>query len=430
MKSQLGKKTKPQGSTLMVTLFMVCLIGFFIFAYLYLARGQRTLETRSQAWNASLAAAEAGVEEALAQVDPGVPAKPVDRSANGWGAAVGGLYGPVSRSLSGLGSYSVVLTDDTFPIIYSTGYVSVPSLSSTISRTIRVATTNTALFTAAMATQGNIDLKGNGVATDSFNSALAALSSNGFYDPTKTSTNGDIASIGGIVNVGNGNVNGSVLLGPTATDSIGKNGYVSGGVSNDFNVTFQDVVLPSTTWLPEPATNQVIDAITYNYVFPSLPISSAGVTTYYSINGLSGNLYVGTNQNVTLLLTGNATPGSIRVAGSGANSGKLTIFMDGASFTLTGNDTVDGGNAANLSYYGTTNNTSITFSGNASFTGTIYAPEANFTLGGGGNNTYDFVGASVTKTVAMNGHFNFHYDENLLLAGPKKGLVARSWSEL
>jgi hypothetical protein len=421
---------KTQGSTLMITLFMVCLLGFFVYAYLYLARAQRTLEARSQAWNSALALAEAGVEEALAQLNPGAPAPNVDRSANGWGAASGGLYGPVTRTFSNLGTYSVVVTTDPFPIIYSTGYVAVPYLSDTISRGIRVITTNTALLTAAMATQYNIDLKGNGVGTDSFNSAIPTLSSNGYYVASKASTNGDIASIAGIVNVGNGNVNGSVLLGPSATDTISKNGFVSGGVSNDFNVTFEDVVLPSSTWLPTPSTNLVINAITYNYVFPDLPISAGGVTTYYSISGLNGNLYVGTNQNVTVLITGNASPGTIRVAGTGTSAGKLSIYMDGTSFTLTGNDTVDGGNAANLSYFGTTNNTSITFSGNASFTGTIYAPEADFKLGGGGNNTYDFVGASVTKSVTMNGHFNFHFDENLLTAGPREGFVAHSWSEL
>src|SRR6185369_8420285 len=58
-------------STLMVTLFMVGLLGFFLFAYLYLVRTQRGFVARSQGWNAALAMAEAGVEEALAQLNPG-----------------------------------------------------------------------------------------------------------------------------------------------------------------------------------------------------------------------------------------------------------------------------------------------------------------------------------------------------------------------
>jgi hypothetical protein len=91
---------------------------------------------------------------------------------------------------------------------------------------------------------------------------------------------------------------------------------------------------------------------------------------------------------------------------------------------------VDGGFASSLGFYGTTNNTSISLSGNANFTGTIYAPEAHVSMGGGGSGVYGFVGALVAKSVSMHGHFNFHYDEALALHGPVGGFVAKSWSEL
>ena len=54
----------------------------------------------------------------------------------------------------------------------------------------------------------------------------------------------------GLVNVGNADIYGALLLGSTATDSINNNGFVTGGVSNDFNVDFPDVILPQTSWLP------------------------------------------------------------------------------------------------------------------------------------------------------------------------------------
>ena len=119
----------------------------------------------------------------------------------------------------------------------------------------------------------------------------------------------------------------------------------------------------------------------------------------------------------------------ITIAPTGA---KVRMYMAGSTFSLGGNARIDNetGMAQTFCLYGLPTCTSISFGGNAAFTGGIYAPNADFTLGGGGNNTYDFVGGSVTRTVTMNGHFNFHFDENLLLAGPKKGLVARSWSEL
>ena len=57
----------------MVTLFMVGLLGFFLFAYLYLVRTQRGFVSRSQAWNHAMGMAEAGVEEAFrAKEEPSI----------------------------------------------------------------------------------------------------------------------------------------------------------------------------------------------------------------------------------------------------------------------------------------------------------------------------------------------------------------------
>ena len=301
MMTRLRIRPQEQGTVLLVSLFVAVIFGLFLFSYLDLARTQRILVARSQAWNGALIAAEAGVEEALAQLNPGAPEPIVDRTANGWGTPSAGLYGPVSRSLPS-GSYSVVYTTDTFPTIYSTGYVAVPSIPATLARVLCVTTTTTPMFKAAMATKNGIDLKGNNVATDSFNSADTNFSQNGQYIASKASTNGDLATVTGIVNVGNANINGEVLLGPTATDSIGKNGYVLGGVQNDFNVEFEDVTLPKTTWLPAVANPAVINGVSYQYVFNS---SSSGD---YLIAGLNGNVYVGTNSHVRLQLTGNASP--------------------------------------------------------------------------------------------------------------------------
>src|SRR5579859_5378520 len=107
MKMYWEKSRKEQASVLMVTLFVASLFGMFLVYYLNLIQTQRNLVARSQGWNASLSLAEAGVEETLAQLNPGVPPQPVDRSGNGWGGPANGLYGPMSRSLPP-GSYSAV----------------------------------------------------------------------------------------------------------------------------------------------------------------------------------------------------------------------------------------------------------------------------------------------------------------------------------
>src|SRR6266536_2029405 len=107
MKLLVSKRSQQQGTILIVTLFIAFLFGMFLFSYLNSAQEQKGLVARSQGWNSALTLAEAGVEEALAQLNPGAPQPVIDRTANGWGAASGSLYGPMSRSLSS-GSYSVV----------------------------------------------------------------------------------------------------------------------------------------------------------------------------------------------------------------------------------------------------------------------------------------------------------------------------------
>ena len=53
-----------------------------------------------------------------------------------------------------------------------------------------------------------------------------------------------------------------------------------------------------------------------------------------------------------------------------------------------------------------------------------------FSMGGGGNNDFDFQGSCVVNTVDLNGHFSFHFDENLTRMGPPTGFSITSWREL
>ena len=198
------------------------------------------------------------------------------------------------------------------------------------------------------------------------------------------------------------------------------------GETTDFNVDFPDVALPQTTWLPATTSPMTINGVSYQYVFGY----GAPVSGDYSISSLSGSVYVGTNSSIRLLLSGNASPANIRVAGPGSNAGHLVIYMDGASFTLSGSSVDDGAIANNLNYFGTTNNTTMTFSGNSSFIGTIYAPEADLTLGGGGSSALNFCGSTITKNVTVNGHFSFHFDEALLDNGPARAYLCKDWTEL
>jgi hypothetical protein len=424
MKFVVQKQNRERGSALLVTLFVTTALLIGIGSYLLLVRAQYVSVSRSQAWNNSMTMAEAGAEEALAQLNPGaqVTLPVIDRRANGWGAPSSGFYGPVSRNVTN-GSYSVVFSDDTYPIIYSTGYVTVPNLSATLARTIRVATTNIPLYNVAFGARTNVDLNGNGPSANSFNSALTNLSTNGRYDNTKTSTNGDVAVLYGTVDLGNHDILGDLYLGPTATVNTGTN-QVTGTIHTDFNYDYPDVIPPDTSsWftLAVPPSG-TINGVTYTYCFTN--------SGDYIVPSMSGSVYVGTNAQVRLLVQSGGSD-SVLVAGNGAMVGsKLTMYIASPSFSIGSGGSVDGGRAANLAYYGLPSNTSISFKGNAAFTGTIYAPDAAITLTGGGSNDYDFVGSCIGKSITINGHFMFHFDEDLLLDGPASGYIAIRWTEI
>lgn len=422
-----------RGSALVLTLFVTASLLIGIASYLLLVRSQYVSVKRSQAWNFSMTMAEAGVEEALAQLNPGALATTiqVDRTANGWGLPSGGFYGPASRTITNNGSYSVVFSDAQWPTIYSTGYVALPDISAKLTRTVCVLTTNVPLFNVSLAARTNIDMSGNGVSADSFNSSDPNLSTNGLYTSSKATTNGDIAVLYGSLKLGNHNVSGDVYLGPTASINGGTN-QVSGKIYTDYNYTFPDVATPDTSgWLPPAAGGGIIgllgalvtaiDGSTYTYVF-----NNSGD---YKIANLSGTIYVATNAHVRLLIQGGSID-SIKIAGGAAATGNLTMYVSASSFTFTGGTINFPGRAANFAYYGLPGNTSVNLSGNANFTGTLYAPDASLSLSGGGSNNYDFTGSCIAKSVTFNGHFMFHYDEDLLNASASRGYFAVHWSEI
>jgi hypothetical protein len=103
----------------------------------------------------------------------------------------------------------------------------------------------------------------------------------------------------------------------------------------------------------------------------------------------------------------------------------------GPSTTLGGLGIInDGGNATQFQYYGLPTNTRVEYRGTTAFTGVIYAPGAEVTLGDGGQNTYEFVGAATARSIILNGHHNLHFDTSLGRGAPFRGYVAVSWNEI
>jgi hypothetical protein len=437
---------------------LIIVIGLTLGSFLTLTQMQRKSVVRSQVWNDSIVKAEAGIEDGFGLLNKYVEVqKTADWSTyyseDGW-ANSGNVFS-LTRYLdaSHQVGYTVNITNLAYaPVIASSGFAKGP-LGMILSRKVVVQTKIDALFNVCMATLGNIDLKGNGIATDSFDSSNPSYSTNGTYTALRRKAGGDIVTNDALTNssisIGNANIAGKVTTGPSGIITIGPNGTVGdlswvasslgimpGWSGSDLNVVFKQIQLPDTSWMP--ANSGGAGAGSIGAVLSPIPGNPANSQTYdhyythsgdYYIND-SGTIYIGTNTSVRLWIkAATFNPNYIYVAGTGTSSGKLICYMDGSSAVLGTDDRTQSGLSKNIAFFGTTNLTSLSYKGNGDFTGVIYAPNANFQLSGGGSGVLDFIGASVSKTVQMNGHYHFHYDEALRNSEWNNGYVATQWVE-
>lgn len=186
--------------------------------------------------------------------------------------------------------------------------------------------------------------------------------------------------------------------------------YITGYTTNWIYPTF--TYLTSQTY----QTNHTTTATWYDYIL------NGGD---YTLATLRGTVYVSENSRLYVTTT-------LELAGTVIKPGKrFDLYSNAASTALAGNTEVNSdGRATSFYIWGTSNVTDLQITGNAGLTAAYYAPNAELSLKGGGNNTYDFCGAGVVRSVVMKGHFNFHYDEALGKWGPDRGWFITSWNEM
>jgi hypothetical protein len=452
---KINQKTRCAGNALLVTLIMAGIIGFALASYLTLVRSQHASIVRSQSWNTAIPIIEAGIEDAITHINyNGL----TNLGVSGW-ILIDDYY-TKTRAIED--SYYVVqISQDDPPEIFSRAYVPAPfnsapaklallasiglsvekEVSQYTTRRVQVTTRPEGLWSRGMVAKGRIDLNGNRVRTDSFDSADPLHSTDGLYDPAKAKDNGDVATNSSLVDslgVWNANIYGRVATGPGGRVRIGPQGKVGtaawqadpnttgiqpGRFSDDMNVYFRHIDPPYTNELP-PLPG-VYDGVFYNYV-----LGTTG--NRYMMNELkmSGQEIMYVAKDSVLYVTGDIQlTGNARII---IDPNATLVLYAGGKTDIAGNGVVNRtGNALNFVYFGLETNTDLKLGGNADFVGVIYAPYADFDLVGGGTSTvFDFVGASVTSTVKMTGNFNFHYDENVGRTAWLRGYIIDSWREL
>jgi Tfp pilus assembly protein PilX len=425
------RSSKNRGSVLLAALVILGLLALTLMATLNMVSTQRTITSRTQKWNLAIPMSEAGVEDAMAHLNY---SGTTNLGSDGWSLTTNGTYLRSNSLIAGY--YSTTISTASPPVIVSQGYVLDPLKSNYLTRTVQVNTRRNGQFPNAILSKGTVSLLGSNAKIDSFNSTNSAESTGGLYDPTKAAANATVASTSsatGAIAVGNNKIYGSVDTAPGGTVTIGtgavgdiafdnsSSGIESGHSAADVNTIIPDVTLPSMPGALTPTSGGVLTNYPYyltgnnaNYVLPanfsmSSPSSImcvAGTCTVYAPNGFSisgqAMIYIAPGGNLQLYVGG---PNPCSIAGNGIVNGNAS--------------------AANCQIYGLPSLTTLSYTGNASFVGTVYAPEAACTLSGNGAMS----GAVVGNTVTVGGNGNFHYDE--ALGGPVGyKYLASSWQEL
>jgi hypothetical protein len=344
MRIRLSNKLQQLASALLVVMVLGGLLCLFVTYYLSLVEQQNKLSVRSQAWNIAMAVTEAGIEEGLAALNkPRSPGDPITLSSlDGW-QQVGGYWWRTNVDASLGGNWYTIRVDlgnVLLPEIICRAYVGLPAMAAAapdvlfaaygvttgpgvVTRAVRVRCQDTAMFVAAMVAKHKIDLKGNGVLTDSFNSASLWESNFGLYDANVyAGDRGDVASNDGIVGtigVGNAEIYGKAHTGAEGSVTI-NNGWVGphtnqvagqyepGWILPDANFTFPTNTIPYSSGLPLGGPETIV-TVSYDYsrtstnsaLYPNPPPWS-GVTTNFQTTSTTTSeppapgTYVGTIQ--------------------------------------------------------------------------------------------------------------------------------------
>lgn len=289
-----------------------------------------------------------------------------------------------------------------------------------VSRQVEVILRPVYPFESAVNSNDAILALDGGTIFDSFNSSLAAASTNGEYDSAKRLSNGSVLSNGPNVAIG-GKVYGDI---GTGSGNVLQDGHLTGTANN---ASF--VPLPP---LKVPALMSVLNLPALVIGTVEVPAGPSAAPAQYVLNGINSfsKLHVTNggnklNTNVAIYVNGDIT-GGIEVD-SGVTA---KVFVAGSIYTAASRLQNDSRRAANLQIYGvpaTGSTPTIRLTNDANLFAAIYAPGHAVYLNG--NN--DLSGAVVAARFEATGAMRVHYDEALALnIGPALRYKVVSWREI
>ena len=446
------KNFQQRGSAVITVLVLAAVTAVIAAGFISRATSEARIANRAFYNTAALHLAEAGVEEALYDLNTNAVT-----SGGAWSLASGSTTDYVKTLPSNFGSAQATgeirlridQAASNSPVIIAAGVVLLPGQPKLVKQ-IRVGCrTSSRIWSNTLVARGNITLSGN-ADIDSYDSAR------GPYNPTTNrSDRATVATTDQITLTGRASIYGYVATGGTPPN-VGKNGRIYGAtttsstavdssrVRSDFNANLSDAAAPSGS--------------AYNLGAYSLTgTSSVSLPRATDLPGPNGRyLYTCTSLNVggsarltingpvDIVVSGNITVGSsgfIAVGGASAVDPSLNLYSPG-TISIGGAGLINNTNLPiKTSIWGTKASSSsaqnISVTASAAFYGTLYAANGDITLSGSGG----IFGAVIGRNVNISGSTDFHYDIQLANAtsagGPTPAPASTlatmriaSWAEL
>jgi len=445
-----SKATKPRtrtawngrrGSAVITVLVLAAVTAVIASGFLFRSAQEAKLAGRTLLQSVALNLAEAGIEEGLHAANSGGFSE-----ANGWALASGSATSYVKTINSGFdldqatGSIHIRVDGGTSlaPVVIAAGVVTVPNQPKLVKQ-IRVGGTKRRLSANGIISKGKLTFSGSTM-IDSYNSSLGP-----FNSATNRSDNVTVASastaLDPVVVGSSASIYGYVAT-TGAEPVVGAGGRIYGAttpegtnvdssrIRYDFTSNFPDATAPAGTAI-------TLANITADLTLPRVG-DTAGANGRYlyttSAMTLGGNDVVAIKGPVDLIVTGNISvsgTASVSVGGTGSTNPSFNVYCPG-TIAMGGNGMLNQTAVpVNMTIWGTAVSPatqSISITGNGSYTGTIYAPNASLSLGGSG----DTSGAMIANTVTVGGNGKFHFDTQLsqVEASLDPSYRINSWAEL
>ena len=403
-----------EGSALMTAIIAMFVVSLLVGGYMTLASSEYRLATRSLLIGASFSLAEGGVDLAIDALN--------DSDTSGWNVSGSTWTREVTGieiTAGGTGAIRVVITDATSntPTIHSEGIVS-GHPSGDVTKQLQVSLTSGFFpYKNGFDSKNGFVLKGQNVTMDSYSSDNGAYSNSNRGSEIRVST---VSIETDAIDIGNANIFGYVAVGATLAPGqtgsdvidVGKNGTISS--YGEAQIVQEDRIL---TDYYASFPNRPAPSVSSGWEFPnSGTITTSG--TYYvdgdwSLGGNSGALAIAPNTDVILVVTGelNLTGKATLTLNTDAT---LKLFVEG-DVSIGGNGILNSSNPENLEVIGTNTNEgeqTIKINGNGQLSATVYAPNANVELKGGGSSGRVY-GAVVAYDASLVGNSHFSFDEAL-----------------